>query len=71
MIYVMKNGEVVETGTHDELIANKAHYYDMVSVQEPQELAGREGQVNKVFSLNIITALPINFVTIYLALLTN
>ncbi|XP_026736582.1 multidrug resistance protein 1B-like isoform X2 [Trichoplusia ni] len=42
MIYVMKNGEVVETGTHDELIANKAHYYDMVSVQEPQELAGRE-----------------------------
>ncbi|CAH0585608.1 unnamed protein product [Chrysodeixis includens] len=46
LIYVMKDGEVVETGTHDELIANKAHYYDMVSVQEPQELAGSEDKAS-------------------------
>ena len=32
-IYMMKNGEVVESGTHDELMALKKEYYDMFMLQ--------------------------------------
>lgn len=45
LIYVMDGGEVVETGTHEELMANKGHYYKMVSLQEPQNIEVREGVV--------------------------
>ncbi|KAJ8733987.1 hypothetical protein PYW07_014538 [Mythimna separata] len=33
MIYVFKSGAVVESGNHDELLAKKGHYYDMVMLQ--------------------------------------
>jgi ATP-binding cassette subfamily B protein len=32
-IYMMKNGEVVESGTHDELMELKKEYYDMFMLQ--------------------------------------
>ncbi|XP_022813968.1 multidrug resistance protein 1B-like [Spodoptera litura] len=44
LIYVFQDGEVVESGTHEELMANKGHYYEMVSIQEPDNLAAREEQ---------------------------
>lgn len=34
-IYVIKEGEVVETGRHNELIKNKSHYYAMWKKQIP------------------------------------
>ncbi len=33
VIYMMNNGEIVETGTHDELIAKKGHFYKMFEAQ--------------------------------------
>lgn len=49
MIYVFKSGLVVETGNHDQLLAQKGHYYDMVMLQMMPELTGskdalREGE---------------------------
>ena len=32
-IYLMKDGEVVENGTHEELIANKSFYHEMFTLQ--------------------------------------
>ncbi|MCR5848828.1 MAG: ABC transporter ATP-binding protein/permease [Lachnospiraceae bacterium] len=32
-IYLMKDGEVVESGTHEELIANKRYYHEMFTLQ--------------------------------------
>lgn len=43
LIYVFQDGEIVESGNHEELMANKGHYYEMVSIQEPDNLAAREG----------------------------
>ncbi|KAK9490537.1 P-loop containing nucleoside triphosphate hydrolase protein [Lipomyces doorenjongii] len=34
MIVVMKHGEIIETGTHNELIARKSDYYDLVQSQK-------------------------------------
>ncbi|KAK9332421.1 P-loop containing nucleoside triphosphate hydrolase protein [Lipomyces starkeyi] len=34
MIVVMKRGEIIETGTHNELIAKKSDYYDLVQSQK-------------------------------------
>ncbi|KAK9373315.1 P-loop containing nucleoside triphosphate hydrolase protein [Lipomyces chichibuensis] len=34
MIVVMKHGEIIETGTHNELIARKGDYYDLVQSQK-------------------------------------
>ncbi|KAJ8731260.1 hypothetical protein PYW07_004424 [Mythimna separata] len=42
LIYVLDGGEVVETGRHEELMANKGHYYNMVKLQEPQNIEVRE-----------------------------
>ncbi|XP_021202654.1 ATP-dependent translocase ABCB1 isoform X2 [Bombyx mori] len=33
VIYVFKEGSVIETGNHDELMKLKGHYYDMVMLQ--------------------------------------
>ncbi|CAB3261602.1 unnamed protein product [Arctia plantaginis] len=38
MIYVMNSGELVESGTHEELMAKHGHYYDMVGLQEPMNI---------------------------------
>lgn len=38
MMYVMKSGELVESGTHEELMAKRGHYYDMVGLQEPMDI---------------------------------
>lgn len=38
-IYVMSKGKLVEEGTHNELMNNKSHYYNMVNVQNELELA--------------------------------
>ena len=32
-IYLMKDGEVVESGTHEELIANQSFYHEMFTLQ--------------------------------------
>ncbi|KAJ8103332.1 P-loop containing nucleoside triphosphate hydrolase protein [Lipomyces tetrasporus] len=34
VIVVMKRGEIIETGTHNELIAKKGEYYDLVQSQK-------------------------------------
>lgn len=39
IIYVMSNGEVIETGTHDELMQIKGEYYSLYKVQEKEELS--------------------------------
>ena len=41
LIYVMDSGEVVETGKHEELMANKGHYYEMVVLQEPVNIKAK------------------------------
>ncbi|XP_052753334.1 ATP-dependent translocase ABCB1-like [Galleria mellonella] len=35
VIYVFKNGEIIEYGPHNELMKKKGHYYDMVMIQAP------------------------------------
>ncbi|XP_028161699.1 multidrug resistance protein 1A-like [Ostrinia furnacalis] len=42
VIYVMKEGQVVEKGSHEELMAMKGHYSEMVALQERHELGGTE-----------------------------
>ncbi|XP_068633659.1 ATP-dependent translocase ABCB1-like [Battus philenor] len=37
VIYVFKDGEVIECGNHEELMNTKGHYYDMVMVQSSPE----------------------------------
>ena len=32
-IIVMSEGEIVESGTHQELLSNKSHYYELHSLQ--------------------------------------
>ncbi|CAG9561788.1 unnamed protein product [Danaus chrysippus] len=45
-IYVFKSGDVIESGTHDELIARKGHYYDMVKLQTSN--INEKGPSNKI-----------------------
>lgn len=33
VIYVFKNGTIVESGNHEDLLKAKGHYYDMVMMQ--------------------------------------
>lgn len=40
LILVMKNGQIIEHGTHDQLIENKETYYDMYQLQTYQEKTG-------------------------------
>ncbi|KAM3965199.1 ATP-dependent translocase ABCB1-like [Aphomia sociella] len=35
VIYVLKSGEIIESGNHDELMNKKEHYYNMVMIQAP------------------------------------
>lgn len=37
-IYVMKSGEIVQSGSHNELMAKEGHYYNMVRKQNDLEL---------------------------------
>lgn len=37
MIYVFKSGEVIESGSHEDLMKKKGHYYEMVMVQAAPE----------------------------------
>ena len=39
-ILVLNNGEIVEQGSHDELIDQKGTYYDMYQLQTYQEKTG-------------------------------
>ncbi|KAK9235725.1 P-loop containing nucleoside triphosphate hydrolase protein [Lipomyces kononenkoae] len=34
LIFVLENGRVLESGTHQELLANKSRYYELVKLQE-------------------------------------
>jgi subfamily B ATP-binding cassette protein MsbA len=36
-IVLIENGEIVEEGTHDELMKEKGHYYDLYQVQHLDE----------------------------------
>ncbi|KAL0883026.1 hypothetical protein ABMA27_016507 [Loxostege sticticalis] len=42
VIYVMKEGLVVEKGNHEELMAMKGHYCEMVALQERHDIDGTE-----------------------------
>jgi ATP-binding cassette, subfamily B (MDR/TAP), member 1 len=33
IIYVIDQGKITESGTHQELLANKARYYELVNLQ--------------------------------------
>jgi ATP-binding cassette subfamily B (MDR/TAP) protein 1 len=33
IIYVIDQGKIVESGTHQELLANRARYYELVNLQ--------------------------------------
>lgn len=46
MIAVVKEGQVVETGTHDELIAKKGNYYDLVEAQKGKKDDGSDTDSN-------------------------
>lgn len=46
-IYVMKNGEVVEVGSHKELMEKKDHYHKMVTHVAPYENEGKSRSVEK------------------------
>lgn len=35
LIYVLDQGEVVESGTHRELLRKRGHYYELVHLQNP------------------------------------
>ncbi|XP_026327715.1 multidrug resistance protein 1-like isoform X2 [Hyposmocoma kahamanoa] len=54
VIYVFKNGIVIESGNHEELIKLKGHYYDMVMMQtfpEPGQMKGEEKAVTRQISV--------------------
>lgn len=40
----MKEGLVVEKGNHEELMAMKGHYCEMVALQERHDIDGTEGK---------------------------
>ncbi|KOB70640.1 putative multidrug resistance protein, partial [Operophtera brumata] len=42
VIYAMKDGEITESGSHEELMAKKGHYYEMVLMQNPTPMDGSE-----------------------------
>ena len=42
MICVVHEGQIAETGTHDELIAKHGHYYQLVEAQKSKKPGGNE-----------------------------
>ncbi|XP_045772546.1 ATP-dependent translocase ABCB1-like isoform X2 [Maniola jurtina] len=54
-IYVLKEGTIVESGSHDELMDKKDHYYDMVMLQSTPEatetVTGTAGDLKRTISL--------------------
>ncbi|KAJ2949205.1 hypothetical protein O0L34_g6150 [Tuta absoluta] len=45
VIYVMSNGEVVEHGSHAELMEKKGSYYEMVKLQQPAGVHFKEKEI--------------------------
>lgn len=63
-IYVFKSGNVVECGSHEELISQKGHYYDMVMLQASPDI--NETGLNFFFQLKIyndLICLPVYTLT--------
>lgn len=48
VIYAMKDGEVTESGSHEELMAKKGQYYEMVLMQDHIAINGSEGKLMKI-----------------------
>nr|QCO93567.1 ATP-binding cassette subfamily B member 1 [Chilo suppressalis] len=48
IIYVFKDGIIVEVGNHDELMKKKSHYYDMVMLQTQPSSDGKEIEPNRL-----------------------
>ncbi|CAG9561787.1 unnamed protein product [Danaus chrysippus] len=46
-IYVFKKGDVVESGSHDELMAKKGYFYDMVMLQRSPNHSNEKDMNNK------------------------
>lgn len=44
IILYMENGTVAEKGTHEELMALRARYYEMYQLQQLEQLVERGGQ---------------------------
>ena len=38
MIYVFHQGQIVENGTHQQLLENKARYFDLVNMQSLEKV---------------------------------
>lgn len=47
LILVMKNGTVIEQGTHEELIAEKGFYEDLYNSQFTKNIDAQEDEMNK------------------------
>ncbi|CAH2269464.1 jg6505 [Pararge aegeria aegeria] len=54
-IYVLKEGTVVESGSHDDLMSVRGHYYDMVMLQSTPEdpETATEGNFSRTQSLEL------------------
>ena len=37
-ILVLENGEIIESGTHDELLAKKGYYYNTLNTQNKENI---------------------------------
>ncbi|XP_059052240.1 ATP-dependent translocase ABCB1-like [Achroia grisella] len=55
MIYVFKSGEIIESGNHDELMKQKGHYYDMVTIQAPPETEEISEKPNYIRELSVMS----------------
>jgi hypothetical protein len=42
LIYCLKNGQIIECGTHSELMNSNGHYYSLVKSQENSTLIDEE-----------------------------
>ena len=46
LIYCLNNGKIVESGTHNELMNLKAHYYSLVINQETSQMSDLNSDSN-------------------------
>ena len=47
-IIVMKNGEIIECGSHEELLEKKGEYYKMWDMQQGNVVVKEEGAVQEI-----------------------